>query len=104
VSTYLSPERREAARALARAPRARFLPEFPVDGFEVWRLEHAGEILGYCAVAPDKRRTEFDPVGRAHLGSGHTRAGFGVSPIAAARDLVERLDPVGEPRLEALTI
>jgi hypothetical protein len=95
---------REAARALAEAPRARFHAETPVDGFEVWRLEHAGETLGYCAVAPDKRRAPIDSLGWSHRGLGHTRAGFGVSPIAAARELVERLEPVGELRSEALTV
>jgi hypothetical protein len=103
VSTHHDLQRREAARALARTPRARFVPELPVDGFEVWRFEGAGGTLGYCAIAPDKRKAPVDSLGRTHRGPGHTRAGFGPSAFAAVRELAYALEePAWEADLEGV--
>jgi hypothetical protein len=94
---------REAARALVRTPRARFVPETPVDGFEVWRLEGTGGTLGYCAVAPDERRCPVDSLGRCHRGPGHMRAGFGTSAFAAVRELAYAFEePAWEADLEGV--
>jgi hypothetical protein len=103
VSTQPNREDREAVRALVRTPRARFVPEVPVDGFEVWRFEGAGGTLGYCAVAPDTRRAPVDSLGRRHRGPGHTRAGFGPSAFAAVRELAYALEePAWEADLEGV--
>jgi hypothetical protein len=94
---------REAARALVRTPRACFVPETPVAGFEVWRFEGAGGTLGYCAVAPDTRKAPVDSLGRRHRGPGHTRAGFGPSAFAAVRELAYALEePAWEADLEGV--
>jgi hypothetical protein len=103
VSTQHELQRREAARALVRTPRARFVPEPPVDGFEVWRFEGAGGTLGYCAVAPDERRCPVDSLGRRHRGPGHMRAGFGPSAFTAVRELAYALEePAWEADLEGV--
>jgi hypothetical protein len=103
VSTQPNREDREAARALVRTPRARFVPESPVDGFEVWRFEGIGGTLGYCAIGPDTRKAPVDSLGRCHRGPGHTRAGFGASAFAAVRELAYALEePAWEADLEGV--